>query len=320
MSTDGDDRRLMDDPGESAELRSMLAAGATDDPAYDFERGLAAHLAAVAAPVAAAAGGAAAAKGVAALGTKAWLAIASGSILAASVAAIVWNSAPDAKNPGPVAVPAAVGGAPLAATEPVETPSSPVAPVAVAPAPAPAAPRSSAEPRPFSRPSASSSGVAAAEITLPESPSPSVAAEVPAESERARPSAPIAAAPTPSSVESEAFAAERTAREAERREATRQSQNAESDRVSREMEALVEAKHALRSDPARALELARAGERDFPHGMLVEERQHILILALIQLGRLDEAKRRAAPYLEKHPDSPFSRRVRRALEAAGATR
>lgn len=91
-------------------------------------------------------------------------------------------------------------------------------------------------------------------------------------------------------------------------------------RLEREMTALAEAKHALSSDPARALSLAREGERDFPHGVFGEERRHILILALIRLGRLDEARRLAAPYLEQHPDSPFARRVRTALDAAGSKR
>jgi hypothetical protein len=148
-----------------------------------------------------------------------------------------------------------------------------------------------------------------------------------AESEETTPhAAPIAKETVVSPAPSESAAAElrrdgeAMARDEEARKARAEAdRKAENERLSREMDGVVQAKRALASDPALALSLAQKGQQEFPHGVLAEEREHILILALIGLGRIDEAKRRAAPYLEHHPESPFARRVQHALDAT-ATR
>jgi hypothetical protein len=89
------------------------------------------------------------------------------------------------------------------------------------------------------------------------------------------------------------------------------------ERLKREMALLMQAKQALASDPGQALTLALAGEQQFRgDSMFREERQHVLVLALIKLGRVDEAEQRAQPFLRAHPDSPFARRIRNALQAA----
>jgi hypothetical protein len=69
----------------------------------------------------------------------------------------------------------------------------------------------------------------------------------------------------------------------------------------------------LHVDPERALKLARQGEAEFAGSMFTQERQQLLLLALVKLGRVDEAKRLARPYLSRFPRGPFSDRVRRAL-------
>ncbi|MFI5309345.1 MAG: hypothetical protein ACHQ53_18465, partial [Polyangiales bacterium] len=84
-------------------------------------------------------------------------------------------------------------------------------------------------------------------------------------------------------------------------------------RLEREMQMLAVAQHVLGSDPQRALNLARQGEAEFKGSMFTEERQQVLLLALVQLGRLDEAKKLARPYLARYPHGPFSDRVRRSL-------
>jgi hypothetical protein len=84
-------------------------------------------------------------------------------------------------------------------------------------------------------------------------------------------------------------------------------------RLEREMGMLAMAQRVLHSDPQRAWKLARQGEAEFPGSMFTEERQQLLLLSLVQLGRLDEAKRLAEPYLARYPNGPFSERVRRAL-------
>jgi hypothetical protein len=82
-----------------------------------------------------------------------------------------------------------------------------------------------------------------------------------------------------------------------------------------EMELLGRTRGALRGDPARALALAEEGQRRFPppHGVYREEREAIAILALADLGRRDEARRRSERFLLLYPDSPMSGRVRRAV-------
>jgi len=84
----------------------------------------------------------------------------------------------------------------------------------------------------------------------------------------------------------------------------------------RETSMLASANRLLDSDPERAFELAERGEREFPGSMFTEERRHVLILALIKMDRVDEARRLAEPYLREYPNSPFAQRVRHALAKA----
>jgi hypothetical protein len=84
-------------------------------------------------------------------------------------------------------------------------------------------------------------------------------------------------------------------------------------RLEREMAMLAVAQRVLQSDPARSLALARQGEAEFAGSMFTQERQQVLLLALVKLGRMDEARQLAKPYLARYPHGPFSDRVRRAL-------
>ncbi len=83
------------------------------------------------------------------------------------------------------------------------------------------------------------------------------------------------------------------------------------DWVAREIAQLAAARAALPSDPARALALAEAGRREFPRGVLTEEREAVAIFALERLGGAPELATRAARFLERYPQGPFSERVRR---------
>jgi hypothetical protein len=87
-------------------------------------------------------------------------------------------------------------------------------------------------------------------------------------------------------------------------------------RLEREMGMLAVAQRVLKSDPERALRLAQQGEKEFAGSMFTQERQQVLLLALIELGRIGEAKRLALPYLKRYPNGPFSDRLRTALAAA----
>lgn len=85
------------------------------------------------------------------------------------------------------------------------------------------------------------------------------------------------------------------------------------DDVLREAKLVAKARDQLARDPARALALAEEAERDFPQGQLVEERRAIAIRALVALGRLDEAERRAEPFLAEYGRGAHAAAVRRAL-------
>jgi hypothetical protein len=82
----------------------------------------------------------------------------------------------------------------------------------------------------------------------------------------------------------------------------------------REIAQLAEARRQLGTSPDRALALALRGQREFPRGMLGEERDAIVIFALDRLGRQAEALERAEAYVERHPRGPFTSPVRAIAE------
>jgi hypothetical protein len=73
------------------------------------------------------------------------------------------------------------------------------------------------------------------------------------------------------------------------------------------------ARKALARDPAQTLALMQAAEQQFPNGAMIQERRGYAILALVALGRTQEAEAQADAYLERWPNGPLSRRVRDAL-------
>jgi hypothetical protein len=75
------------------------------------------------------------------------------------------------------------------------------------------------------------------------------------------------------------------------------------------------ARALLRSgDAPRALDVLRALERDEPAGLLVQEREAMLIESLAATGQREAARQRAAVFLERYPSSPHAAAVRRATE------
>jgi hypothetical protein len=84
-------------------------------------------------------------------------------------------------------------------------------------------------------------------------------------------------------------------------------------KLEREMQMLAVAQRILNSDPARALRLTRQGEQEFGKSMFSAERKQVSLLALVQLGRLDEARRLGVPFLRAYPKAPWSARLREAL-------
>lgn len=84
------------------------------------------------------------------------------------------------------------------------------------------------------------------------------------------------------------------------------------DRLKAEMAATRAAERALATDPARALTLVRAADREFAAGMFAEDREGIAALARLQLGG-DGAQAAAQAYLDAHPKGTYAERLRRAL-------
>jgi outer membrane protein assembly factor BamD (BamD/ComL family) len=87
------------------------------------------------------------------------------------------------------------------------------------------------------------------------------------------------------------------------------------DRLSEELALLESATRALDAGQYDEAE-ARSAEhrRRFPAGMLIEERERILILALAKLGRRDEAVEAWSAFRRRFPNSVYRDALSRALE------
>lgn len=335
--------RLVASPDESEEVRSLLEAGiADDDVGYDFEQGLSKHLAAVGAPSASPAPGAPSAPGAAAparlaslssKGLLVWLGVPLASLSVAAAVVLLRGHAPPHANAvsasQALASPAA---APAGETAPSEGQTSgslspesdavgpsnnppPSASSVVRARSAHASLRHRADQRgaALALSEGSGSGVAEQEATGSARTDGTIVRDLSGEWGEPAPVAAPSTRPSADAVAEERAEIDAQAREREARDAARR---VAENRLQEEMDELMRAKRALSSDPKLALELTQHGERVYRHSLLSEERQHVHLLALINLGRVDEAARLAAPYLAQHPNSPFARRVRSALDAA----
>jgi hypothetical protein len=86
----------------------------------------------------------------------------------------------------------------------------------------------------------------------------------------------------------------------------------------REFRLLAAARKAAASAPERAWALVLESEREFPDGMMLEEREAVAIEVLVALGRSDDARRRGERFLARHPKSPSTQRVRELVVRASA--
>ena len=67
------------------------------------------------------------------------------------------------------------------------------------------------------------------------------------------------------------------------------------------------------ADPARALELAREGNRRFPNGADAAERTWTICKSLAALGRFSEAQQEARRMVQQYPDTTWASDVKRHL-------
>jgi hypothetical protein len=79
---------------------------------------------------------------------------------------------------------------------------------------------------------------------------------------------------------------------------------------------LINQAQALRARPAEALRVLAEHAKWYPQGMLSQEREVLAIEALVQAGKLDQARARAARLEASHPSSVHLPRVRSLLDRA----
>jgi hypothetical protein len=83
-----------------------------------------------------------------------------------------------------------------------------------------------------------------------------------------------------------------------------------------ELRVIERARAALRSDPASAVAALTDAERAMPRGQLRDERDALLVEALVRSGAVADARARAAMLEQRAPQSPQSARVRALLRDA----
>jgi hypothetical protein len=81
----------------------------------------------------------------------------------------------------------------------------------------------------------------------------------------------------------------------------------------REIAQLVRIRAMLEQNPAAAYRLAVRSEREFPHGVLSEERQALQMLALARSGSTRAAEQKARAFFARYPQSPMRQLLEDAL-------
>lgn len=71
--------------------------------------------------------------------------------------------------------------------------------------------------------------------------------------------------------------------------------------------------HLRSGDARRALDELRAVEQDEPHGLLIQEREALLIEALSALGQHESARERGRAFLKRYPSSPHVHAIERVV-------
>jgi hypothetical protein len=324
---------LVEDSSQSPFMRELLEVGRGATVAgYDFEQGLSKHLALIDAgaplpqwaeglrPAAGAGGGAAAAAAGSSL--IAWIAVPLALVALSSAVILVTKQSPPASvAPAPSALPPTAKAPVAPAPAPAVAPQAAVAPIVVPEQVLrPARPMTNVAPRSAHAKRAAAPLVASKSVSGPIAASKTVAVEstksaAPATSGDVFATAQPAGAPASSAQPAPAAQpqAKPEPQAAARQPVPPQPPVQDDARLEREMSMLAVAQRALQNDPERALSLARQGESEFAGSMFTQERQQVVLLALVKLGRMDEARRLAKPYLARYPHGPFSERVRHAL-------
>ncbi len=76
-----------------------------------------------------------------------------------------------------------------------------------------------------------------------------------------------------------------------------------------EVQLIGRAQQLVRSQPQAALALCREHARKFPKGMLVQEREVLIVEALQRLGQEEEARKKSESFLKENPDTALRNKV-----------
>jgi hypothetical protein len=87
------------------------------------------------------------------------------------------------------------------------------------------------------------------------------------------------------------------------------------DLLRREIALVAQARALLETQPAETLALLERARAEIHPGVLGEEREALMVLALHRLDRTAEARTRGQLFLRQHPESPFAERVRAAIRS-----
>lgn len=85
----------------------------------------------------------------------------------------------------------------------------------------------------------------------------------------------------------------------------------------REIAQLARIKALLPENPAAARRLIRAAQREFPAGLLVEEREGLDVIALFALAENERARANAERFVARYPHSPLRPKLERLIAGAG---
>lgn len=151
-----------------------------------------------------------------------------------------------------------------------------------------------------STPATHSQPLAADTPTAERAVQPNIAAEPDLTATPATSTAPELAPPAAEPSESPAPTAARTSPNTQRIRADRPTSASR-----REIAQLVRIRALLEDDPVAAYKLARRSEREFPDGVLRQERRAMIVLALAKRGSTAEAQRAAEKYFQQYPQSPM---------------
>jgi TolA-binding protein len=93
------------------------------------------------------------------------------------------------------------------------------------------------------------------------------------------------------------------------------------DTLAREIPLIDAGRSELAATPSRALATLEIHRREFPRGQLAAEREFLAVQALVQMNRIEDAKRRAEELATRFPASSYAARAKRSIrevEAQGA--